>query len=128
MTWNSIVQLSLYEKSSERESFYNLWTFDTYIMSDNQLAYLLTLGLDILSQTGVQLNVGEHSYGLKLKGCWSVFPFLKQPIENQTPKQIKHSVLLYMALSLEGDNILETQCFPKVNVFSDLIKHYPPEL
>lgn len=104
-----------------------MWTLDTYIMSDNQLAFPLILGLDFLGRTGVQLNVGERSYGLKIKGFWSVFPFLNHSLESLTPKQNKHSIHLYMALPLE-DGLPEVQSLPTPPSVSDLIKSYPPEL
>ena len=62
-----------------------VWTLETCIMSDNQLVFPLILGLGLLKRTVVQRNVGEQSYVLKIKGCWSVFPFLSQPLESHTP-------------------------------------------
>lgn len=104
-----------------------MWTLDTYIMLDSQLAFPLILGLDFLSRTGVQLNVAERSYSLKIKGCWSVFPFLNHSLERQTPNQNKHGIHLYVALPLEDDLVGE-QRFPTTPLVGDLIKTYPPDL
>lgn len=38
-----------------------VWTIDTYVMSNEHLAFPLVLGLDFLRQTGVQLNVAAMS-------------------------------------------------------------------
>ncbi|KAL7841255.1 hypothetical protein SRHO_G00249460 [Serrasalmus rhombeus] len=65
---------------------------DTYIMTNAQLVFPLVLGLDFLSRSGVQLNVGERHYSLKIRGRWSVFPFLTSGVVSHSwvkPKEPK---------------------------------------
>jgi len=46
-----------------------------------ELAFPIILGLDFfLSQMGVRLHVGEHSYELCINGRMTVFTFLCQPL------------------------------------------------
>lgn len=47
-----------------------VWTLDTYVMSNEHLAFPLEM-----RQTGVQLNVAEISYELKVKWQVRVYPF-----------------------------------------------------
>lgn len=80
------------------------WTVDTYVMSDQKLSFPLILGLDFLSQTGVRLQVGEHSYELCINGRMSLFPFLCQPLGVQIWSQQEERVVnVYMALPLDSE-------------------------
>jgi len=51
-----------------------MWTVDTYVMADQELAFPIIFGL------GIRLHVGEHSYELCINGWMTVFPFLCQPL------------------------------------------------
>ena len=45
-------------------------------MDDRHLTFPLILGLNFMVGTGVQINVAEREYGLKVKGRWTYFTFL----------------------------------------------------
>lgn len=104
-----------------------MWTVDTYVMANKQLAFPLILGLDFLGQTGVRLHVGEQNYELCINGRRAVFPFLCQPLGGPLwSKQEEQVINVYMALPLESGmpeplNSVESplkddliQCYPKV--------------
>ncbi|KAL7866093.1 hypothetical protein SRHO_G00113400 [Serrasalmus rhombeus] len=102
---------------------------DTYIMTNAQLVFPLVLGLDFLSRSGVQLNVGERHYSLKIRGRWSVFPFLTSGVVSHSwvkPKEPK--VNLYVALPLEEEHMLEATSSFQTQDFKELLNIHPPEL
>lgn len=102
-----------------------MWTVDTYVMADQQLAFPVILGLDFLSQTGVRLPVGEHSYELCINGRNTVFPFLCQPLGEQLWSQQEEQVInVFMVLPLES-GVAESVTVVESSLKDDLIQRYP---
>lgn len=105
-----------------------VWTVDTYVMADEQLAFPLILGLDFLSQTGVRVHVAEYNYELCINGRARVFPFLSQPLGKKLwSQQEEHVVTLYMALPLDSE-VPEHLITTVPTLIDDLILRYPPEV
>ena len=77
----------------------SVWAVETYIMDDRHLTFPLILGLNFMVRTGVQINVAEREYGLKVKGRWTYFHFLNWGLGQLTwtPKTLSH-VNLYVAM------------------------------
>lgn len=96
-------------------------------MSEEQLAFPLILGLDFLTQTGVQLNVAEGRYELTIKDHLKIFPFLQQPTWGQTVIQKKeHVTSLYMAMPLE--ETAQPELFVPSSKMKDIIMSHSAEV
>ncbi|KAL1251055.1 hypothetical protein QQF64_018851 [Cirrhinus molitorella] len=102
-----------------------VWPIDTYIMSDEHLAFPLILGLDFLRQTGVQLNIATMSYELKVNGQGRVYPFLQQPQWEQPWILRREPVTsLFMAVPADNGGELETLASTTVMYVDDNSSHW----
>ncbi|KAI4882103.1 hypothetical protein NFI96_000099 [Prochilodus magdalenae] len=80
----------------------SVWSLDTYVMADDNLAFPLILGLDFLIKARVQINLGEHVYGVQIHGRWTFFPFLNRTPGNLTwspSEKPGKNVNLYVAMT-----------------------------
>ncbi|RXN23822.1 Transposon Ty3-I Gag-Pol [Labeo rohita] len=104
-----------------------VWTIDTYIMSNEHLAFPLILGLDFLRQTRVLLNVAAMSYELMVKGQVRVYPFLQQPQWEQ-PWIRKGEQVTSLFTAVPVDNRGELESLASAASTKDIIARNPPEI
>lgn len=81
-----------------------MWSLETYIMADENLAFSIILGLDFLSKTSTIINMGDQTYGVKGPRGYDFHPFLPHPLRVKgPPEQQTHSnTSLYVALPSAG--------------------------
>lgn len=103
------------------------WTINLYIMPSKSLAFPLVLGLDFLSQTGVQLDVAAMTYGLKVKGQDKVYPFLQYPewVQPCIPKGLPDTNLFMVMQKEEAE---EPEALTEANRTRDILARHPAEV
>ncbi len=102
-----------------------VWSIDTYIMSDEHLAFPLILGLDFLRQTRVQLNIATMSYELKVKGQDRVYPFLQQPQWEQ-PCVLKREPVISLFMAVPMGKGGELEIMASASNTKNIIARHPP--
>ncbi|KAK1905417.1 Zinc finger protein 777 [Dissostichus eleginoides] len=95
-----------------------MWSLETYIIDDDNLAFPIILGLDFLTKTSTNINLGDRTYGVKGPRDYTFYSFLPQPAEIPGARP---SISLIMALPLSKSFPIQEETGPDFSA-------HPPEV